>query len=288
VDAVTNLARRTVLACAVFASVFASAPARSAERWTTLPPTPTLPAGGRTGYVSADGARLWYAVYGTGTPVIFLHGGLANAGYWGLQVRALSTRYQTIVMDSRCHGRSTCGSAPLGYHRMAEDVLALMDALHIEKAALAGWSDGAITSLDLAVHHPDRVSGVFAFAANSNPSGTKDVSASPVFNAYLRRVKGEYAQLSPTPAGFETFFAAINRMWATQPNFSRSQLAAIGVPVWIVDADRDEAIKRSDTDYLAATIPGAGEFILPNVSHFAFLQDPAMFDSALSHFLAQL
>jgi len=57
------------------------------------------------------------------------------------------------------------------------------------------------------------------------------------------------------------------------------------VPTWIVDGDHDEAIKREDTDHMAALIPGAGELILPEVSHFAFLQDPTLFNAALLHFL---
>jgi len=75
-------------------------------------------------------------------------------------------------------------------------------------------------------------------------------------------------------------------MWATEPHFSDEQLRAITVPTWIVDADRDEAIKREDTDHLAALIPGAGELILPAVSHFAFIQDPAFFNEALLSFLS--
>ena len=55
--------------------------------------------------------------------------------------------------------------------------------------------------------------------------------------------------------------------------------------VWIVDGDRDEAIERSNTDHMASMIPGAGELILPAVSHFAFLQDPPLFNETVLRFL---
>ncbi|MGH8149269.1 MAG: alpha/beta fold hydrolase [Steroidobacteraceae bacterium] len=71
-----------------------------APRWLTLPPTPTLPKAVASGYAPVDGIRLWYAEFGRGQPVILLHGGLANANYWGNQVRALEGRYRVIVMDS--------------------------------------------------------------------------------------------------------------------------------------------------------------------------------------------
>jgi pimeloyl-ACP methyl ester carboxylesterase len=74
-------------------------------------------------------------------------------------------------------------------------------------------------------------------------------------------------------------------MWASQPNWTDAQLKRITAPVLVVDGDHDEAIKREHTEYIAATIPGAGLLILPNASHFAFLQDPGLFSYAVLHFL---
>jgi pimeloyl-ACP methyl ester carboxylesterase len=233
-----------------------------------------------------NGVRVWYAEFGHGAPVILVHGGLANSDYWGLQVPVLAAHYHVIVLDSRGHGRSTRNDAPIDYDLMASDVLALMDYLHIHQAALIGWSDGAIIGLDIAINHPDRLTRLFAFAANSDPSGVKDVGKSPVFSAYIRRAEKEYALISPTPKQFNAFLANIEKMWATEPHFTDDQLRGIKVPTWIVDGDHDEAIKRENTDHIAATIPGAGELILPAVSHFAFLQDPAMFNESLQHFLS--
>ena len=254
--------------------------------WQRLPPTPTLSKPDRSGTVAVNGIRLWYAVFGHGDPVILVHGGLANSDYWGLQVPVLARRYQVIVLDSRGHGRSTRTAAPIGYDAMAADVLALMDTLHIGKAALVGWSDGAIIGLDIAIHHPERLTKLFAFAANSDPSGVKDVDKSPVFTAYIDRASREYAKLSTTPAEFKAFLDNISKMWASEPHFTDDQLRGIKVPTWIVDADHDEAIKRENTDHMAGLIPGAGELILPAVSHFAFLQDPGMFNDALMRFLS--
>ena len=98
--------------------------------------------------------------------MILVHGGLA----WGLQIPALAQHYQVRMLDSRGHGRSTRTAAPIGCDVMASDVLALMDTLHIGKAALVGWRDGAIIGLDIAIHHPERLTRLFAFAANSDPS----------------------------------------------------------------------------------------------------------------------
>jgi pimeloyl-ACP methyl ester carboxylesterase len=114
----------------------------------------------RSGHADANGISIHYAVYGEGSPVILLHGGLANADYWGNQIRALMLHHTVIVMDSRGHGRSTRDSRPYGYDLMADDVVSLMDALKVPKADIVGWSDGATLGLNLAIRRPDRV-GVF-------------------------------------------------------------------------------------------------------------------------------
>ncbi len=261
--------------------------AHAAPQWLNLPPTPTLPKATQSGFAPVNGIRIWYAVFGRGEPVILLHGGLANANYWGHQVRALQRHYQVIVMESRGHGRSSRNQEPYGYDLMASDVVGLLDHLKINKAAIVGWSDGAIIGLDIAMKHPERVSKLFAFAANSDPSGVADIATSDVFNAYIARAGEEYERLSPTPTEYKSFVAEITKMWESQPKWTASDLATIKVPTWIVDGDHDEAIKRENTEFMAANIPGAGLLIQPEVSHFSFLQDPEQFTNDVLHFLAR-
>ena len=88
-------------------------PSFAAERWETLPPTPAPIATDRSGEADANGIKIHYAIYGQGSPVIFLHGGLANTDYWGNQVPAVAAHHTVILMDSRGHGRSTRDSRPL-------------------------------------------------------------------------------------------------------------------------------------------------------------------------------
>jgi pimeloyl-ACP methyl ester carboxylesterase len=253
----------------------------------TLPPTPTLPLPAQSGTAPINSIRLWYAVFGRGEPVILLHGGLANANYWGYQVRALQPLYRVIVMDSRGHGRSTRDQRPFGYQLMADDVIGLMDFLKIQKAAIIGWSDGAILGLLIAMQQPKRVAMLFAFAANSDPSGiAANAAKSPIFNAFIARAEKEYQALSPTPDQYELFLEQIRNMWETEPNWSAEDLHTITVPTWIVDGDHDEAIKRDNTKFMAANIPGARLLLQRQVSHFSFIEDPAQFNRDLLHFLA--
>jgi pimeloyl-ACP methyl ester carboxylesterase len=262
--------------------------AEASEPWEKLPPTPAPIAGGHSGYAAVNGIRLFYHEIGSGPPVVLLHGGLANSDYLGNQARALARSHRVILVDSRGHGRSTRDQRPFGYDLMADDVLALLDRLKIDKAAIIGWSDGAIIGLDLAIRHPERVTRVFAFGANTLTSGVKDdVEKNPTFAAFVARAGREYVRLSPTPKQYGAFHDQIAKMWESEPNWTDAQLRAIATPVWVVDGEHDEAIKREHTEYIAATIPGARLLILPNVSHFAFLQDPAAFNDAILRFLGE-
>src|SRR5258708_9057734 len=77
--------------------------AGATERWEVLPPTPAPIHSERSGQANANGISIYYAVYGQGSPVILLHGGLANADYWGNQVKPLSPHHTAIVMYRRGH-----------------------------------------------------------------------------------------------------------------------------------------------------------------------------------------
>jgi pimeloyl-ACP methyl ester carboxylesterase len=248
---------------------------------------PDLPAAETEGYAAHDGARIWHASYGTGAPVILLHGGLGHSGNWGNQVPALvAAGRRVILVDSRGHGRSTRDARPLTYERMAGDVRTVMDALRLEDAAFVGWSDGACVALILAMQAPERVRGVFFFGCNMDPSGTKEFKSTPAIDRCFARHARDYARLSATPDKFQEFAAAVGKMMETEPNYTAQELAQIRVPVTIALAEHDEFIKRAHAEYLAGTIPGAELSILAGVSHFAPLQRPALFNAAVMAFLA--
>ena len=255
--------------------------------WKTIPPALPLPATTSSGYVVHDGARIYYATFGHGPPVVLLHGGFGNTEVWGNQVPALMRAgYQVVAIDSRGHGRSSRDARPLTYELMASDVVAVMDRLILPPAAVVGWSDGAIVALVLALHNPDQLSRVFAFAANMDPSGViPGVDHDPMFVRFIAKAQRDYRRLSPTPDDFAGFAAAVEHMWDTEPNYSAADLAHIATPVAIVDGDRDEAIKRAHTEYLARAIPGARLIILPAASHFAMFQQPREFNEAMIGFL---
>lgn len=247
-----------------------------------------LPIPVEEGYVEHEGARIWHGFYGVGPTVILLHGGLGHSGNWGYQVPTLvQSGYRVVLIDSRGHGRSTRDARPFSYELMASDVLAVMDGLGVEEAAIVGWSDGACTALILGRKVPTRVAGVFFFGCNMDPSGTKEIEFTPILQRCVSRHVKDYTLLSATPDQFDAFSDAVGLMMKTQPNYTTEDLAEVRVPVVIVQSEHDEFIRREHAEYLAHSIPGAELKILSDVSHFAPLQRPEQFNGEVLAFLSK-
>ena len=280
--------RSSFMACMVLAASLAmQSAAQGEELWQQLPEPPPMPEASESGAAPVNGIEMYYAIYGSGEPLILLHGGLGHSDVWGNQIPAFAKQYKVIVADSRGHGRSTRTSEPYSYRLMASDVVALMDHLKIDKAAIVGWSDGGIIGLDIAMNHPERVTKLFAFGANTNVAGLRpDIANSVVFNKYIERAGKDYERLSKTPKDYDAFVTQISEMWATQPDYKPEDLAKITAPTAIADGEHDEAIRQEHNAEMAKLVPGAKLVILPGVSHFAMWQNPELFNKAVLDFLS--
>lgn len=243
---------------------------------------PAMPTAVASGLAAVNGIEMYYATYGTGSPVLLIHGGLGNADIWANQVIDLMKDHLVIVADSRGHGRSTRTQEPFGYDLMSADYLALLDYLKVDQVDLVGWSDGGIIGLDIAMHHPERLKHLFAQAANITIDGVDpNVMNDKVFASYIDWMGKDYARLSPTPDQFDAFVTQISAMWGSQPNWTDAEVAAIKVPTVVAAGDHDQAILRPHTEKIAKLIPGSKLVILPNTSHFAMLQAPKEYTAAV-------
>ncbi|MBY5645038.1 alpha/beta fold hydrolase [Rhizobium leguminosarum] len=280
--------RGTAIGILTFFSMFlAVAGAQSAERWAELPGFPSMPAAKTSGMAEVNDIKMYYAEYGEGDPILFIHGGLGNAEVWGHQVADFARDHRVIVADSRGHGRSTRSQQPFGYDLMTSDYVALLDYLKIDKVTLVGWSDGGIIGIDMAMKNPEKLTRVIAQAANVTTDGVKaDVMNNKTFNDYINVAGDYYRKLSPTPNEYDAFVKQISHMWETQPAWTAADLGKITVPVTLTIGDHDEAVKLDHTEMMAKDIPGAKLVILKDASHFAMLQDPTGYDTMIRDAMA--
>src|ERR1044071_5304011 len=113
------------------------------------------PAAGK--YYDVRGIKMYCEIYGTGKPLLMIHGNGGSIKAFQHNIPYFAARYQVIVADSRAQGKSKDAGDALTFEMMADDEAALLDALHIDSAYVLGWSDGGINALLLAMRHPEKV-----------------------------------------------------------------------------------------------------------------------------------
>jgi 3-oxoadipate enol-lactonase len=111
-------------------------------------------------FLTRNGQRVFFEdTGGAGLPVFFTHGFILDHTIWTAQVEALSDRHRCIAMDVRGHGMSEV-AAPFDYWEIADDAVAILDELGIDKAVFVGHSQGGWVSMSAALAHPERVAGL--------------------------------------------------------------------------------------------------------------------------------
>jgi len=257
-------------------------------RWQTLPLPPAMPKPKTTGSVTHKAAKIFYGIHGEGDPVILLHGGMGNGDHFSSQVTALRATFQVIVIDTRGHGRSSLPKGKLSYHAMAGDVLAVMDKLKLEKAAIVGWSDGGAIGLDLAILNPDRVAKLFIIGTNYDAKGSKPRRGKPpsaAFNAYAAKCRADHVRLGNKPKSFAAQIAAMLPVWRNPGGFTKEQIKTIQAPTMVALGDHDEIIELAQIEEMSTLIPKGQLTVFKDTSHFAMWQDPTTFNKVLLEFL---
>ena len=135
-----------------------------AEIWKRPPPAENTPPAEMTGFAPVNKIDMYYAIYGDNikTSLLLIHGGLGRADLWAAQVSSLSGDFLVIVADTRGHGRSTHDGQPFSYELLADDYLASLVHLPIDKVHLVGWSDGANIGYQITLKAPERLASHFA------------------------------------------------------------------------------------------------------------------------------
>ena len=121
-------------------------------------------------YLDVAGAQIYHEVHGAGGPVLLLHGGFCSIETMRLQIADLSLGYAVHAPERAGHGRTADHGEPFDYERMAEETVAYLDAVGLERVDILGFSDGAIIGILLARDHPDRVRSLTAISGNLTAS----------------------------------------------------------------------------------------------------------------------
>jgi pimeloyl-ACP methyl ester carboxylesterase len=240
-------------------------------------------------YVNAGGVRTYYEVYGEGEPLVLLHGGLATAESWVMQVPALAEGYRVYVPERRGHGRTPDAAGPITYEMMAADTAAFLDATGTGAANLVGWSDGAVVGMLVALRRPELVRKLVVIGQYFTFEGEV-----PEFRAMIdywgtdlpEALHEVYDRVSPDgPEHFPVVLEKMMRMWREEPDLAFSELAGVRAPVLLMQGD-DDIVKVEHSAALAATLPEAQLAVVPGSSHMAPLEKPVLVNQLILDFLS--
>jgi pimeloyl-ACP methyl ester carboxylesterase len=252
---------------------------------------PAVSSADSTGHHAAiRGLRMYYETRGRGPVLVLLHGGAGNGMQFEKQIPAFEKHFRLVIPDMCAQGRTSDRPGPLTYHAMAEDVVALLDLLEVRRFDLMGWSDGGITGIDIAIHHPGRLRHLVTFGANFTRDGVAaadrawgDTATAAAFGDGMRE---GWTRLSPDPAHYEEAMNKVLQMWRTEPNFTPAELASIHTPTMICAGEHD-LVLREHSEALARDIPGARLWIVPGASHGAMIEKPELVNPRVLEFLAR-
>lgn len=239
--------------------------------------------------LETDGVRIAYDVTGEGPPVLLLHGGGGDSTWWGDLIPRLASDHMVVTMDSRGHGRSSFDDRQITYRLMADDALALLDELNIDRTDIVGWSDGAIIALDIALRQPERLGRMVAYGVNFDLSGYRgsdtEPRSSPGAELFIAEHPGRYLEQSPHPERWEEFLANSRRMWASEPNWTEDDMRSIQTPILVLDGIEEEVIEIDHARLLAELLPNGTLELMPGTGHFAMIDQPDEFARIVTEYL---
>jgi pimeloyl-ACP methyl ester carboxylesterase len=259
-------------------------------------------------YAKANGQNLYYEdTGGKGPVVVFSHGLLMDNSMFAPQLAALRERYRCISWDERGHGRTAGDSlAPFSYYDSADDLAALLAQLGVERAVLAGMSQGGYLSLRCALTHPQLVRALILIDTQAGP---EDPAKMP---GYRQMMDVWATQGLPAPIADTIEQIILGQGWAGAAAWKekwrgwkavnllqcfhtlgerddiRPRLGEIRVPALVIHGDQDLAITLDRGQALAQGLPQARLAVIAGGGHAANLTHPDQVNPHIEQFLASL
>jgi len=219
-------------------------------------------------YAQVNGLKMYYEIHGSGRPLVLLHGGGSTIqSTFGRILPELAGTQQVIAVELQAHGRTADRDRPLSFEQDADDVAALLAQLHIEKADIMGFSNGATTTLQIAIRHPRLVNKLVLIAAAYKRDGLQPGFFEGFPHATLENMpkplQEAFLAVNPNPKGLQTMFNRdVERMTAFK-DIPDADIKGIQVPALVINGDA-EVIRAEHALALSRALPHGRLAILPS------------------------
>jgi pimeloyl-ACP methyl ester carboxylesterase len=231
-------------------------------------------------YYKVRGIDIYTEQYGSGKPLLLIHGNGGSIQSMASIIPYFSARYKVIAADSRAHGKSIDNGDSLSFEMMADDDAALLDQMHIDSAYVIGWSDGGIVALVLAMRHPSKIEKLASTGANLWPDSTALIPS--LWKDEKKYYDSLHTKAWATPKEKNNW--KIFMLDWLQPNIPLSALHTIHCPSLIISGDHD-LIVLDHTIKIYENIPNAYLWILPDSGHGTLIEHSGEFDEKVNEFL---
>jgi pimeloyl-ACP methyl ester carboxylesterase len=243
-------------------------------------------------YIDTGRVHTYYEVNGSGDPLILLHGGMCTAETFDGQTPALAEHFRVYLPERRAHGRTADVPGPITYEIMAQDTIAFIEAVGIERAHLVGWSDGALVGLLVALWRPELVGKLVLMAQSVNWEGVRPELAPFVgrmTNEMLPpQLKQAYQALSPDgPDHLDDVLDKLLLLWNTDPAFPLGELERVAAPVLVLAADDDILLSIEHAATMQRALPDSRLAVVPGASHAVPMEKPELVNRLILDFLAE-
>ncbi|MGG9963914.1 alpha/beta fold hydrolase [Ferruginibacter sp. SUN106] len=227
-----------------------------------------------------NGVKIYYEIYGSGDPLLLLHGNQQAIGVFKDQVKEFSKYYKVIAVDTRGQGKSTSDDKMYTYDLFADDMNELLNQLHLDSVNIVGWSDGGNTALIMAMKYPAKVKKVVTMGA------CVFIDKTVVDKKVFRQVNTVIEKLKKDTTGSNLNTIRLYNLLITEPRHSYEDLKAISCPVLVMAGQKD-IIKEAHTKGIAAHISKSRLLIAAKQTHYYPVENPAAFNEQVLNFLKE-
>ena len=227
-----------------------------------------------SGYAAVNGLKMYYEIHGTGAPLVLIHGGGSTLQTtFGRVLHDFAKTHKVIAVEMQAHGHTADIDRPLSFQQDADDIAALLRQLNIDKADIFGFSNGASTTLQFAIRHPEMTNKIIVASTFYKKTGAPgwfwDMMSKPTFEGMPQPYKDEYLKINPDTNALHRMYERDVARMQSFPDISEEQMKSIKAPAFIIIGDRDVTtpehaaeMHRFISNSRLAIIPGGhGDYI---------------------------